>query len=155
MKRSGKKLAVMIMMAVVILSMAVPAHAKMIITTGFGYGKEDTTYCTTVRTTGIKKTLVLKQTKGTLIYKKVNGSTTTRSSYAEFRVVIRENGQNGKIVLNKVWSSGTLKWKGRVNKQYYVELEYVKPVGWEVIFGPMYRQDWKKEARWTVKAAWF
>lgn len=72
---------------------------------------------------------MLKQAKGTLIYRKVNGSTTTRSSCAEFRVVIRENSQSGKIVLNKVWSSGTLKWKGRANKRYYVELTYVNRHG--------------------------
>lgn len=159
MKRFGKKLAVMVTMMIMVLSMAVPTFAadatKRITSGDGGYSVENIIYCTYVKTTKFKKTIVLKQDKGNLYYKKVNGDVTTRSSYAKFKVVIKENNKNGKVIATKIWSNGTLKFKGKANKCYFVEATYINPVKGKVLFGPLYRQGWKKNAHWDAKAALF
>lgn len=160
MKRWKKKLAVMVTMMIMVFSMAITAFAaktKMISTgwAGYGHGKENTTYCTYVKTTSLKKTVVLKQKKGTLYYKKANGKMTTRSSYAKLKVVIRENNDKGKVVAQTTWSTGTFKWKGKAKKTYYLEVTYMDPVSGKVLIGPLYRQGWKNTVYWEAKAASF
>lgn len=156
-KKLVKKLAVMAAMMVMTLIMAVPVFAGSNISIGSsGFSTSNTTYCSYVKTGLFKKTIVLKQKKGTLTYKKVNGRTTNKSSYAKYKVVIKENNKNGKVVASKTWNSETLKFKGKANKTYFLEVYYVEPVSGEVLVGPLYRQDgWKKYAFWTVKTALF
>lgn len=160
MKRWKKKLAVMATMMMMVFSMAITAFAaktKMISTGWYGYGRgeENTTYCTYVKTTALKKTVVLKQKKGTLYYKKANGKKTTRSSYAKLKVVIRENNDKGKVVAQTTWNSGTLKIKGKAKKTYYLEVTYMDPVSGKILVGPLYRQGWKNTVYWEAKAALF
>lgn len=160
MKRFGKKLVMLATMMIMALSLVMPSSAaetKKVSTgwAGYGYGEENKTYITYVKTTSWKKTITLKQKKGTLNYKKANGKKTTRSSYAKLRVVIREKNEKGKLVAKTTWSGGTLKFKGKANKTYYMEVTYLEPVSGKVLFGPLYRQNWKKSVRWEAKAALF
>lgn len=158
MKRFGKKFAMMVTVMMMVLGMAVPTYAaaKYIISGAGGYSVENTTYATYVNTTTFKKTIHLKQSKGVLIYKRVNGSLVNRNSYAKFKVVIKENNKKGKVLKTATWSNGSFKFKGKANKTYFVEVTYIAPVSGEVLIGPMWRQEgWKKNAHWTAKAALF
>lgn len=158
MKKLSKRLAVMIMAMVMVLGMAIPANAAMKrYTSGAGgYSVPDIMYCTYVHTGCLKKTVQLKQTKGVLNYKKANGKMTTLKSYAKFNVKIRENDKYGKVVKSCTWNDGSLKFKLKANRCYFVEVTYVKPVSGEVLIGPLYRQNgWKKNAHWDAKAVLF
>ena len=95
-----------------------------------------------------KATLTMKQKKGKAIYTLANGRKVTVSSYAKVRVIIRKGGENGKIVVNKIWKDGTFTYKCNANQKYTVEVSYIDIAKGKVLIGPRYFKEWKTYPTW-------
>lgn len=151
MKRMKKKMLILLVTAIAMLSMAMPASAA-VSKASQGSLKPGLTYRTSGKYTRKffkTATLYMKQKKGTAIYKQANGRQVKVSSYAKVRVIIRQGGENGKIVKNTIWKDGTFTFKCKANQKYTVEVSYIDIEKGKVLVGPRYFHKWQSYPTWN------
>lgn len=151
MKKMKKRLMILLVTLIAAMSMTFPASAAQVKYKGNGYLTPGVEYV--VRVKYVSKVfkssyLILKQNKGTARYKKANGRITNKSVYGKIRVVIKEGGDNGKTVVNKIWKNGTFTYKCRTNTNYTIKVSYEGTTAGQVLIGPLYYQGWGQYPYW-------